>query len=250
MAGPEARPSRQLAWLGQTQRPSSVGRVLTAGLGVQHAVKEPARAHDARSHAGADGHVDGVLEPLAAAKDRFAEAGDVHVRVVGHRNPEGVGERGSKTIASPRELGRLEDGAVALVGGVDAGRAKGADAQRVHVAGREPLDHLRDGLGGSKRRDLHAVEYLAVAGHHGADHLGPAGLEGAEPHLLFAHVFLLAKGRPQPWSTAGANNVGLFRGDPTWACGPALRQTGRARRAARFGTSRRRWRCRPRARRA
>ena len=243
-----------------------------AGLGVQHAVKEPARAHDARAHAGADGHVDGVLEPLAAAEDHFAEAGNVHVRVVGHRNPEGVGERGAKTIASPRELGRLEDGTVAPIFGVDAGRAEGADAQRVHIAGGEPLDHLRDGLGGRKRRGLHTVENLAVAGHHGTNHLGPAGLEGAEPHLLFAHVVLLTKGRPQSWSTAGAHNVGLFRvtfraspravstegahnvglfrGDPTWARGPALRQTGRARRAARFGTSRRRWRCRPRARRA
>ena len=95
-------------------------------------MKESARAHDARAHAGADGHVDGVLEPLAAAEDHFAEAGNVNVRVVGHRNPEVVGERGAKTMASPRELGRLEDGAVALVVGVDAGRAEGADAQAPH----------------------------------------------------------------------------------------------------------------------
>ena len=77
-----------------------------AGLGVQHAVKEPARAHDARAHAGADGHVDGVLEPLAAAVDHFAEAGNVHVRVIGHRNPEGVGERG---IPHPAD-GQQRDG--------------------------------------------------------------------------------------------------------------------------------------------
>ena len=169
-----------------------------AGLGVQHAVKEPAGAHDARAHTGADGHVDGVLEALAATVDGLAEAGHVHVRVVRHRHAEGVGERGAKAKVPPRELGRLQDGAVALVGRVDASRAEGADAQRVDVARGEPLDHLRNGLGRRKRRGLHTVEDLAVAGHHGADHLGPAGLEGAKPHLLFAHVFLLAKGRPQP----------------------------------------------------
>ena len=162
-----------------------------AGLGMHHAVHELTAREHAGAHAGADGQVDHIGKALSATKRDLAQAGDVDVGIVAAGDIELVLDSAQQVKVAPCRFGRLQDLAVLGRGGVDCGRAKGANAQRGDALVGKPCVDGLDGFLWGRGRDLLALQDRTVCIARGADHLGAAGLERSDK-LLFCHSIPLS----------------------------------------------------------
>lgn len=155
-----------------------------AGLGMQHTMEQmPIDVHT-RADAGAHRDVDHVVEPLAGAVDDLTQTGAIHVGIVTTGHVEPTGYLAKEVIASPGDLGRLQD--VSVVGrlGVDRRGAERRDAQGRDALIGEPLDHSGNRLLRILRRNARALHDGAVGISGRQHHLGAARFDRSDQLLI------------------------------------------------------------------
>lgn len=121
---------------------------------------------------------------MGNAVGSFAKASSVDVGVVAHRHIKGR-EAAQKVVVAPGSLGGLQDPAIGVGVGIDAGGTKGAYAQCVDGALRKPLDNSRDRDSRVFGGNLLTFEDHALRGCHSHHHLCAASLKAANAKGAF-----------------------------------------------------------------
>lgn len=168
---------------------ADAGKVLVAdpsfqgqmtGLRVQHAMEQPAVAHNAGPDTGADGNVNAVFQPSGTTKGSLSQQRAVDVCVKADGYSQFPAKETCHIAPGPAGLGR--SGNISIGGGIpmQIHRTKTGYSQSLNPL--VPKKIRKPGQGflrrcGGNRHLLQDIPLLSLCLYYGADHLGPAGLQ-------------------------------------------------------------------------